>query len=398
MGLDKLGRDYLNYRPVWGYTPIYLAKPFKGNVDLPEYMPSKCIESLTDVLPSSILNEISSLLENLTVIQKRLEQCLLSQKANGVTFTQYRNELTSPKPDYKLINQWENHQRTSLDGSIQGEVYRYILDMQQEFVEYREALDKQIYGAKSNLPIDKKVDEDKLFVDNMVKKDMSGALAPEYINKIRVKTQLNRYALERTLNAQEYVKGLTGLCTYTLNDRYEGNITAVVQGFSDTSLDNLKYFNHISKVSFKQKAAKAENDRLHAENMLSVSTKAGMNETMFGISNTVIDARQPMLTWAGSLDSDDDNGPETFLLEEILDRLEFLDNEHSNIMESMFGMNRLDAISKQDLLQTMRDKKSSRMLVNLVDAIIIEREKNTFDLNKFIQKHKLLEPGNMCTK
>ena len=396
MGLDKQGRNYLEYRPKFGYKSIYMAEPFKG-ADLREYNPSKCIELLTSALPSSILNEINSLLENLDVMQKRLSHCLAHQRANGISFTQYRNELSSGKPDYKLINQWENHQRTSLDGSIQGEVYKYVLDMQHEFKDYHDMLNKQIYGAKSSLPIDKRVDEDKQYVDNMVKKDMSGSLSPEDVNQIRVKTQLNHYALERVMNAQDYAKGLVSLCIYTLNDHFEGNIATIVQGLSDASLDYLRYFNHISKVGFKQKVSKAENDRLHAENMLSMSTKAGMNETMFGILNTVMDARQPMLTWASSLDSDDDNGPMTFLIQEVIERLEFLDKEHSNIMESMFGMNRLDVISKQDLLQTMREKKSSRMLVNLVDAMILEREKGTFDINRFIQKNRLLEPGSMCT-
>jgi hypothetical protein len=373
-----------------------MAQPFKG-ADLPEYTPSKCIEGLTNVLPSSILNEINSLLEILSVLQKRLELCLSNQKAGGVSFTQYKNELSSPRPDYRLINKWEHHQRSSLSGTIQGEVYRYVIDMQQEFEGFHDSLNKFIYKSKASLPIDKKVDEDKLFVDNMAQKDMRGALEPLDIDIIKVKTQVNHCALRQVLNAQEYVRGLTGLCTYTLNDKYNGNIEPVVRGFADTSLDNLKSFNPLNKIGFNKKAAKSENDRLHAENMLSAPIKAGMNEMMFNISDAVVNARQPLLSWAGSLDSDDDNGPMTPLIEEVIGQLEFLDTEHSYIIESMFGMNRLDAISKQDHLQTMREKKSSRMLVNLVDDMIQERERGVFDINKFISKHKILEPGNMCT-
>jgi len=398
MALDKQGRDYLNYRPKYGYSaPLYTARPFKGDTDFPEYIPSKCIEGLTDVLPASILKEIDSLLENLTVIQKRLEQCLQNKKADGITFTQYKHNLEPPEPDYRLINQWEHFQRTSPYGSIQGEIYRYVTDMQNEFTEYRNMLDEQFYGEKSDISIEKKLDEDKLFVDNMIKKDISGTLAPEDIHQIGVMSQLNHYALERTINAEEYADGLAALCTYTLNDWADGGIEAVVTGLAEASLDNVRHFNHINRICFRRNVARAENDRLHAENMNSAAVKSGLNETMFGIANTTVKARQPMLEWALSLDSDDDNGPAAFLTEQIVSQIEFLDSEHSNIMESMFGHNKLDKMSKEDMLNTLRDKKSSRMLVNLTDAMILEREKGTFDLNRFIQKNRLLEPGNMCT-
>jgi len=171
----------------------------------------------------------------------------------------------------------------------------------------------------------------------------------------------------------------------------------VMREFSGASLDNLKFFNYTGKVRFKKKTALAENDRLHAMNMLAPNAKTGMTKTLFNISNIVTDTRQPLLDWIGSMNSGDDNGPATLLMEEILDGLEFLDKEHSNVTEAVSGINRMDRLSKEDLVQSLKDKKTSRMLVNLVDAIIREREKGTFNMDKFIQRNKLLEPGNMCT-
>ena len=394
-GLNDKESKYIKYKPNLGFVPKILSKINPDDI----YVLPPALEAITDILPSSILQELNDLIQDIAVLGERMAKCLQDDVAVGIPFKVYQAAKTSAEPDYEVISLYENHHATNLKGSIQAETYPILLEMGTELTQYKDFFNKQFYDGKADYEhLDVNADKEKAEIEKIVGDDINGKLSPTVYNKMEVNAQLSRYALNRVENAKKYVKDLNEVLCYTTNQYYNGYVRDVVTTLGNAPTETLKDFNSMNEIKFKQSVEMSEQDSIRAARLNTKELKQGMNEVVQTIANMKTNGSDNLLTWIKTLDSNFDQSPVTMIMTDALDRIEFVQEAYDEALLELFKHNRLDQMLKDDQIGTMLEKKKSRQLHTLISEIVLEKENGTFDVDKFLAEKKLELPGTLCTK
>lgn len=394
-GINSEDRGILTYRPGLGYEPKILTKVESTS----SYKMPPALQALTNVLPSSILDEITGLLGDIDVLAKRMEMCLQDDVADGISFKDYQKEKKSAEPNYDTINKYENYHKSDINGSTQGEVYPMLLDLSDELTGYRDFLNKQFYNGNANYDyIDTIRDKEKAQIEKHVENDINGELGNSDFNKLQVQAQISNYAMTRVDNAKIFIKDLNKVLCSTTNAYYNGNVKSVVKQYATASTSVLGDLNGMNKVRFNETVVKAQQDSRRDSKLNTPEIKQGMNDIAKKIADMKTSGADNVLNWIKNINTEHDTSPVTKIVADALDRIEFVNSEYNKVVTELYKHNELDAMLKQDQIGTLLDKKQARQVFNLISDIITEKDNNTFDLDKFIADKKLEHPGTLCTK
>ena len=394
-GINSEDRGILTYRPGLGYKPKILTKVESTS----SYEMPPALQAITNVLPSSILDEITGLLGDIDVLAKRMEMCLQDDVADGISFKDYQKEKKSAEPNYDTINKYENYHKSDINGSTQGEVYPMLLDLSDELAGYRDFLNKQFYNGNANYDyIDTIRDKEKAQIEKHVENDINGELGNSDFNKLQVQAQISNYAMTRVDNAKIFIKDLNKVLCSTTNAYYNGNVKSVVKQYATASTSVLGDLNGMNKVRFNETVVKAQQDSRRDSKLNTPEIKQGMNDIAKKIADMKTSGADNVLNWIKNINTEHDTSPVTKIVADALDRIEFVNSEYNKVVTELYKHNELDAMLKQDQIGTLLDKKQARQVFNLISDIITEKDNNTFDLDKFIADKKLEHPGTLCTK
>lgn len=392
--MKQYERDYLKYRPIYGYKSLLISKPVKTNTQL--YKPSKCVENVSNILPSKILNEIDGVLININLLQQRLEKCLEDEELKGIKFTQYKNEFKKNKPDYTLINTYEHTARTTLEGNIQTEFYSQLKDISLEMTNYKNDYEMYMYKSKS-IENKKRLDEDKAFIDNITNKDISNSLTAKDINNLNTKSQINYCALQSILNTQTHIKNMSNICYSNLNNKFNGEIRKVISNLNTLNTNTLINLKQINTMQFNNAVQLSENDILHNNRLNSNNIKSGILKTLYKVADMKCEAVD-LVEFSKSINTNNDNDIITDLVDSTIVSINYINDKYDKAVNIAFNQNRLDMIIKTDMYNSLSNKKELRQYINMLSNMITEKVNNTFDIDEFIKKYKLEDKGTLCTK
>lgn len=393
--INEQDRDIINYKPNLGFKPkiLTMVEPTSS------YTLPPAIQALTDVLPSSILDEIGGLLGDIDVLAKRMEMCLQDDVANGISFKDYQKEKKSANPNNDIINSYENYHKSDINGSTQGEVYPILLDMNKELSDYRDFLNNQFYNGNANYDyIDTVKEKEKAQIEKHIENDIGGTLSNSDFNKLQVQAQISNYAMERVNNAKNFIKDINKVLCSTANTYYNGSVKSVVQQFASADTSVLGDLNSMNKVRFNETVVKSQQDNRRDSKLNTPEIKQGMNEVVQKIATIKTSGIDNVVNWIKDIDTDYDQSPLTKVVSDALDRVEFVNSEYNKAVTELYKHNELDSMCKKDQINSLLEKKQARQIYNLISDIITEKDNNTFDLDKFIADKKLEHPGTLCTK
>ena len=395
MGINDKEREQLNYRPSIGYKPKVLSIVDPKAI----YEVSPIISRLTDILGSDLLDELTGLLGDINVLQKRMEQCLQDTDGNGVSFKEYKKEKRSANPDYDKIVAYESYHATNLNGRIQAEVYPILLDMEDELTEYRDFINKQLFNSQADYEYTDTVrQKEKNTIDKLIESDMQGTLDKSTTRKLGVQAQITKYHQNRIENAKKFTKDLNGVLCYSQNVYYNGNVRRVVEQYATADVQVLDSLNSINKVKFNKTVVDSEKDKRRNAKLNSKESKHGMNTLIQTIADAKTTNNDVILEWAKTIDTDFDSSPLTQIVADVLDKVEFVNAEYDKSIMEMYKHNKVDEMVKADQIQTLTNKKATRQVTNLISDIITEKNSGTFNLDKFLLDRKLENPGTLCTQ
>jgi hypothetical protein len=395
MGINDKEREYLNYKPKMGYIPKILSVVDPQAI----YEMPPVIKRLTDVLGSDLLDELTGLIGDINVLQRRMEQCLQDSDGGGVSFKDYKKEKRSANPDYSKISAYETYHATNLNGRTQAEVYPLLVDMGDELTEYRDFLNKQLFDGQANYEhIDVVRQKEKNKIDKLIESDMQGKVAKSTFRNLAVKAQMMKYHQNRIENSKKFTKDLNGVLCYTPNTYYNGNVRKVVEQYATADVQVLDHLNSINKVKFNKTVVDSEKDKRRNAKLNSKEIKQGMNNVMQTVANAKTTNSDSIMEWAKTIDTDFDSSPLTQVVADILDKVEFINKEYDKTVMEMYKHNKVDEMVKSDQIQTLTDKKATRQVTNLISDIITEKNNGTFHLDKFLLDRKLENPGTLCTQ
>lgn len=395
MGINDKEREQLNYRPSIGYRPKILSiiDP-KAMYEMPPI-----ISRLTEVLGSDLLDDLTGLLGDINVLQKRMEQCLQDTDGNGVSFKEYKKEKRSANPDYDKIVAYESYHSTNLNGRTQAEVYPILIDMENELTEYREFINKQLFDGQADYEhTDTIRQKEKNKIDKFIESDIQGKLDKSTTRKLGVQAQITKYHQNRVENAKKFTKELNGVLCYSPNVYYNGNVRRVIEQYATADVQILDSLNSINKVKFNKTVVDSEKDKRRNIKLNSKESKQGMNTLMQNIANAKTINNDVILEWAKTIDTDFDSSPLTQIVADILDKVEFVNAEYDKSIMEMYKHNKVDEMVKADQIQTLTNKKATRQVTNLISDIVTEKNSGTFNLDKFLLDRKLENPGTLCTQ
>lgn len=393
--MNNFEREYINYRPQLGFTPKILSKVSPTTA----YQLPPAIDKLTEVLPSSILDEVGKLIDDISILQKRLENCMKDTIVEGISFEEYKKEKRGANPDFDVIDKFEIHQKEKIHGTTQGEVYPMLIELEDELTEYRDFLNKQFYNGNANYEhLETVREKEKNKIEKSIEKDTLGQLNEYEYKKMEVDVQLSRYALNRIENNKKFVKGLNKVLCSSVQTYYNGHIRDIVREFSNAPINVLEQLNGMNKISFKGAVIKSRQDSRRDSKLNTKEIKKSINTTMNQIAMIKTENSNNVLSWIDSMDTDFDQSPTTMIIEDALDKIEFVEKEYDKSIKELYKHNELDRVLKEDQLSTLLEKKQSRQIFNLISDIVKEKKNNTFEIDKFISDRKLEHPGTLCTR
>lgn len=395
MPINDKERERLKYRPQIGYKPKILSVVNPQSI----YEIPPIIQRLTEVLASDLLDELTGLLGDINVLQRRMEQCLQDTECGGTTFKEYKKEKRSANPNYDKITAYENYNASNLKGKIQAEVYPILIDMEDELTEYRDFINQQFFEGQANYEhTDTVRQKEKNKIDKTIELDMQGKLDVKIQKNLSVQAQMTKYAQNRIENSKNFVKDLNGVLCYSTNTYYNGSIREVVGQYASADVKVLDNLNSINKVKFNKTVVDSEKDKRRNTKLNSKEIKKGMNTVMQTIANAKTNNSDTILEWAKTVDTDFDSSPLTQVVADILDKVEFINSEYDKSILELYKHNKVDEMVKADQIQTLIDKKATRQVTNLISDIINEKNNGTFELDKFLLDRKLENPGTLCTQ
>ena len=394
IGINSEERAYLKYKP----SLEYKAKIQSIVTEDAGYVPSSVVENLLNKKPSGLLGEISDALDINKMMQERIAKCLEDTNVNGITVEDYLKNAKDKNGDKELVRKFDKDNAMAINGTTQAECLPLLLEMEDELNFLSGNINKHFYNNEANLDhLEVAEEKDNARLDILVEKDKANAFDRTSMDAIGFDNVILEVTSRRLDNCKNLSKQLNGLLCTTVNTYYNGNVDDVVQKYGEAQISTLVSINDVNKISFRGTAKLAQEDTLRSSKLNSVGIKNNLQD-MFARVGELKQQSNEILNWALSIDTDYDQNQYTQIVSDAFDQVEFINQEYEKATLEIFKQIKLDEIVKNDIVDTMQQKRFARQKIALLSDIIKEKESDTFDPQEFVDSRGLRNPGTMCSK
>ena len=392
--IDNKDLDFIHYRPDISYKPKILSIVDADKL----YVPIPNIKRLLDTTPSSVLGNVLDTKEMASMMMQRLDKCLEDFSVEGISFPEYSKNLKSENPDYEILRKFEDNNKSSEHGSVQAEMYPSIYKIENEMTELFNILNNSVYDGHVN-PNNLKFaeDNDHAYIEDIVEKDFNNDIKSKETCEIESMSVITEIVNRCSANSNIFLKGLNGSFSGTINAYYGGGITSVLNELFATDDNTLQALKDTSRLSFKKTILTMQNDTIRDQRLNRSGMKKNSIQNFLNISRIRDEEINDLKELAFSIDTDYDRSPITKFVEDTLDDIEYIEDQYNlSIVECMKQI-KLDELIKEDIINSLNNKKSARQRLNLISNVITEKKNDSYSIDMFINKNKLLEAGTICS-
>lgn len=380
-GINDFEREVLEYKPSLGFIPKILSTVTKAG----EYVMPPALEQLTKVLPSDTLQEINNLLNDISDVMDDIDDKLDGAVVNGVSFDEYKKEKASARPDFEKICNFENYHEQDVNGTTEGEVYPILKDLEDEMKDYRDFLNNQFFNGTANYEHLDVVKNDEIEeIEEAIEKDMNNDLDDKTYEALEVKSLLSNYAHSRIQNSSNFVKKIKDVLCSDINTYYNDNIEEVVGTFGNMPTTVLDSLNGINLIQFNKKVKETVQDKRRFLRLNTKEMKDDINKIVDKITKLKTNNCNKLLDYVSNMDTNYDESPNTIIVRQILDNIEFIHSEYNRILKELYKYNHLDSVVKNDQVETLFSKKRDRENYKLIHKISDQKKNNNFRLSNFV--------------
>lgn len=394
IGINKKERDYIKYRPSLVYKKEILSLVEKTEA----YTPDDSITNLLKTKPSGLLAEIDEASDIVEMMQERLEKCLEDTIVNDMTIKDYVSNATDDDGDKECIRVFDTSNALAINGTSQAECLPLLFDTKKELKSLSCFLNKYFYNNEANIEhLEHAEEKDEARITNLLNKDMANKLSESERTKLEKENFILEICHRRLNNCKNLTKQINELLCTTTNTLYNDCIDDVVCKYGEANIDVLESINDINKISFRKVAALCEEDKQRNKKLNSPSIKEDIQGLFVRIGELKAKSDK-ILEWATSIDTDYDQNNYTQIVTDAFDQVELIQAEFEKVALEVFKQIRLDEIVKNDIVDTLKEKKALRQKIALISSIIEEKKNGTFDSEELIKNLGLRNPGTMCSK
>jgi len=386
--LKAAERTTLEYRPVLGHRPAvsYLAKSLSEDPKATELVDCMSIKA-TDLLGTCLDTKTAA-----EKIVSGLEACL-NDVAGPVSLKDYL--LARESGNREVTDQFEDYHRNDIGGSLQAEVYPVLLDLLGDIDECASHAQNAFFGG----PVDTSKLEQLGEEEGKRYDKLAGqAAAGGELDKLSLS-----YEAKLKYQLKDKIEGIQGFLTQIVNVMTTApkdtlkDVRNVVTDLARApgELGNIKTLN---SVNWRREATLGQKTHNRAKNFDSSGMAKMLNVSVLRLKETRLEKVRPLVNWIKGLDP---KSPTNILAGQIVSGMEDVDEAVDSTVLDMAKLNKSDAQTREDLVTSLKKKKTVRQIHQIVDGMQKYFNFENADLNKeverFIANTGLDKDGDLCS-
>lgn len=399
--MQKFEREFLENKPNFEWVVRLQTKISEIDKEvLNQYKLPNEIENLLDNLPCDVIDMTTELLSNIDNATSGLENCLTNQVTpGGVNFSDYQSAVE--EKNFPVIDDYENHNCSSLNGKIQAEIYSTLKDIKTEFQDFRDFLNEYLLDDQArydNMSVIRKKELE--VIDQIIVEDIKNPGTPD-LTSLGFKALIAKAAKDRTQNALQFTNNAIIVSSLTSKETFGGEPTDLVKELVNIPQNILQEFKVICEINFAKQVDISNEIRRRITRLGSPDLKQMVNIEAVKIGKLKSQTSASIINWAGQNDIDEASSPMSVFLEGLIEVLEDIDEAYSNQILDLYKHNELDRLQKEDYILALKEKKKARQMYNITKEIL---DKFDFDdsnrerqIKRFIQNQGLNRPVNICS-